>query len=78
MVYHRLLNIVLCAMQQDVVVYAFYTYKLTPANPKLPLLPFSNPLPLGNHKANLYVCDLFLFEREVHLCRISHGSDAIW
>ena len=39
MVYHSILNIVLCAIQEDLVVYLFYLWKLTSANPNLPYHP---------------------------------------
>ena len=45
MFYHKILNIVLCAIHQDLVVYPFCTQKLTSANPNpAPLLP-QNPAP---------------------------------
>ena len=49
-VYHRILNIVLCAIQEDLVIYPFCILKLTSANPNLPLHPFPNSLPIGSHQ----------------------------
>ena len=56
MLYHRILNIVLCAIQQDLV-YPFYIQKLTSAKPNLPLHPSLNSLPCGKHQSVLYVCE---------------------
>ena len=39
MVYHRILNIVPYAIQQELVVYPSYTYQFESANPKLPIYP---------------------------------------
>ena len=35
MVYHRIVNIVPCAIQKDNVVYPFYIHQFASANPKL-------------------------------------------
>ena len=45
MVYHRLLNIVPCAIQYDLVVYSSYIYLFVPTNPQLlnPSLPHPPP-----------------------------------
>ena len=40
MVYHRMLNIVPCALQQDLVVYPFFIYYFASTKPKLPIHPF--------------------------------------
>ena len=40
LVYHRMLNIVPCAIQQDLVVYSFSVKYLASADPKLPIHPF--------------------------------------
>ena len=56
MVYHVILNIVLCAIQQDLV-YSLYVQKLTSAKPNLPLHPSLNCLPCGKHQSVLYVCE---------------------
>ena len=56
MVYHSILNIVLCAIQQDLV-YPFYIQKLTSAKPNLPLHPSLNSLPCGKHQSVLCVCE---------------------
>ena len=55
MVHHRILNIVLCARQKDLVYPFIYNslYLLTPTSHH----PSSNPLPLGNHESILYVCE---------------------
>ena len=54
MAYHKMLNIVPCAVQRDLV-YSPYTKLFASANPKLPILPFPTLLPTGNHKSVLYV-----------------------
>ena len=56
-VYHRVLNIVSCALQEDLVVYPSYIQQFASANPKLPVLPSLTSLPLGNPKSVLYVCE---------------------
>ena len=43
MVYPRILNIVPCATQQDLVVYPLYIYQFASANPKLPIQPSPTP-----------------------------------
>ena len=55
MVYHRILNTVPCAKQQDFVVYPFCIEQLTSANLSLSPLPSPNPVPLSNCKSVLYV-----------------------
>ena len=55
-VYHRILNIVPCAIQQDFVVYPFYVYQFTSAN-QTPNPTLSHPIFLGNHRPVLYVSD---------------------
>ena len=45
MVYHRILNMLLCAIQEDLAVYPFYIQKLTFANTNLH--PSLNPHPLA-------------------------------
>ena len=57
MIYHKRLDIVPCAMQQDLVAYPFECsslYLLTP-NSQYILLPTSTLL--GNHKSVLYICN---------------------
>ena len=39
MVYHRMLDIIPCAIQWDPVVYSFYMKQFASANPKLPVRP---------------------------------------
>ena len=48
MVYHRILNIVPCAIQSDLVVYPFYIYQFSSANPNLTLHPSPSLFLLGN------------------------------
>ena len=54
MVYHRVLNMVPCAVQQDLV-YLSYMWQFASAHPKLRVQPPS--LPLGNRRSVLYVCE---------------------
>ena len=49
MVYHRILNIVSCAIQSDLVVYPFCIYQFSSANPNLTLHPIPSLFPLGSH-----------------------------
>ena len=56
MIHHRILNIVSCGIQQDLVVYPFYIYQIASANSKLLIHP---SFLLGNHKPVLYVCEFF-------------------
>ena len=49
------MNIVLGAVELDLVVYPPYILSFASANPKLPIHCFPTPLPLGNHKSILYV-----------------------
>ena len=62
LVYHRMLNIVPCAIQQDLVVYSFSVKYLASADPKLPIHPSPAPLPLGNHRSvfRVWVCFSFV------------------
>ena len=57
MVYQRILNIFLCAVQYNLVVYPFYIWLLTPAHLNLPPHFSLNLLPFGNPQSVLYVCD---------------------
>ena len=54
-VYHRVLNIVPCATQQELIVYPFSIKEFASANTKLPLHPSPSPR-LGNQKSVFYVC----------------------
>ena len=54
--YQRLLNMVSCAIQQDLVVYPSYIRQFASANPKLPVIPSPTPLSLVSHNSVLYVC----------------------
>ena len=59
MIYHRILNIALCAIRRTLLfTYSLSIYKLTSANRNLPLYHYqsTNPLRLGNHPSVLYVC----------------------
>ena len=47
MAYHKILNIVLCALKQGLALYPFYTQKLTSDNPNIPLHPSPNAFPLA-------------------------------
>ena len=55
MVYTRMLNLVPCAIQADLVAYPSYTQQFTsftPANSMLPVLSLSPLLPFGNHRSD--------------------------
>ena len=69
MVYHRILSTVPCAIQQDLVVYPSYT-SLHLLIPNSQSIPPPLPLPLGNHKSALYVCEFVSVSQIVHLCHI--------
>ena len=47
MVYYRIMNVVPCVTQQDLVVYPFSIHSFATVNPKLPVLPF----PTSSHLA---------------------------
>ena len=54
-------------VQQDLVVYPSSTQQFASADPKLRLHPSPNPLPLGNHKSDLCVCEsVFLLQIQNH------------
>ena len=56
-VYHRTLNIVPCAMQEDLVIYPFYIQQFASANPKFPVHPSpTNPAP-RQPQSDFYVCE---------------------
>ena len=57
MVYHWILNTVPCTIQEDFVVYPFYTYRFASANLKLPIQLSPTSLLLGNHQSVLYASD---------------------
>ena len=50
-VYHRILNIIPCAIQKDLVIYLFYIYQFVSANPKLPIQLSPTHLCLGNNQS---------------------------
>ena len=50
--------------------FILHIYQFASANPKLANLPFPIFLLFGNQKSVLCICELFLFHRYVHLCRI--------
>ena len=57
MVYHRIVNIAPCAIQQDLVVCPSCIYWFTSANSRLPVLPSPSLPPLGSHKSVLDICE---------------------
>ena len=61
MIFHRILNMVPCAIQWDLVVYHFYVHYFASSDPKFPLHLF--PHPLGSHTSVLYICESVLFHR---------------
>ena len=70
-IYHRILHIVLCALQEDLV-YPSYT-QLLASNPSTPPSPSTSTTRFSTSVS------LFLFRRRDHLCRIQipHISDLI-
>jgi len=61
MPYHRMLNIVPCAIRWDRAFYPFYMYSFASANPKLPLYPSSSPcVPLKPQVCSLWVSFCFI------------------
>ena len=66
-VYHRVLNIVLCAIVGPCGLSIPYR-KLTSANPNLPLHPSLNPSPLAT--TSLFSMWVIPFHRYIHLCHI--------
>ena len=70
MVYHRILNIVPCAIQWDLVVNSIYIEWFASANPKLPILPFPTASPLSTASLSSVSMSLFLFQGYVDLCCI--------
>ena len=78
MVYHRILNMLLCAIQEDLAVYPFYIQKLTFANTNLH--PSLNPHPLATISQFSTSVILFCFI-ERFICVIffiPRVSDIIW
>ena len=61
MVCHWILNIVPCAIQEDLVAHPSYVFWFASANSKVPLHPSSTPLLLGSHESVLYVCESVCF-----------------
>ena len=50
MVYLKILNILPCALQEDLDVYPFCVHYFASINSKLPVHPLLTSLSLGNHK----------------------------
>ena len=72
MVYHRMLNIVPCALQSLFIhLYIANLLLLIPNSQSFP----PSPCPLGNSSLFSMSVSLFLFHREVHLCHISDSID---
>ena len=70
LVYHWMLNIVPCTIQQDLVVYSFSVKYLASADPKLPIHPFPTlSLPRQLLALSMSMI-LLLFHGEVHLYHI--------
>ena len=64
MVYHRILNMASCAVQEDLVIYPFFICQFSSAIPNSnPILPHSYPY--GSHKSVLYVLDSVSDHRSV-------------
>ena len=64
LVYHRILNLVACAIQEDLVVYPPHARQFASANPQLPVRPFPSPslllAPLANTRLfSMWVCFCF-------------------
>ena len=76
MVYHRILNMLLCAIQEDLAVYPFYTYKITCADTNLH--PSLNPhlLAATGQFSVILFCFIERFTCVIFL--IPRVSDIIW
>ena len=61
MVYHRILNIMPCAVPWDLIVYRFYIKKLISSSPDLPLHLSPIPHPLATTSLFSMSVSLFLF-----------------
>ena len=56
-VYYKILNTVLCTIQQVLVAYLFYIEQCVYVNPNLLIYSSLPPFPFGNHKFVFYVCE---------------------
>ena len=64
MIYHRILNIVPCSIQKDLVVYPLYIYQVALLTPTAYCVLSPNPSPLATTPLFLYdLMILFLFHR---------------
>ena len=66
MFHHKWLDIIPCAIQQDLIAYPLQMSLFASTNPKLTIHPTSSRLPLGSHKFVLLVQEFVSF----HLCLI--------
>ena len=76
--YYKILNIVPCAMQQDLVIYLFHIQQFVSVNPKLLIYP--SLLNFGNHTFVFYVCgsvSVLQISSYVSFFQIPHISDII-
>jgi len=67
--HHKWLDMVPCAMEQDLIAYPFQRQYSASINPRLTVRPTPSPSSLANHKSVLQVHE-FLFCGEIHLCHI--------
>ena len=67
--HHKWLDMVPCAMEQDLIAYPFQRQYSASINPRLTVHPTPSPSSLANHKSVLQVHE-FLFCGEIHLCHI--------
>ena len=91
-IYYRILNIIPCATQEDLILYLFYIQQLVSVNPKLQIYPFPPSFPFGNHKFVFYVCESVLCSyygkqhggslksqiQSYHMTQQSHSWTYIW
>ena len=63
MIYHRILNIVPCAIQKDLVVYPLYIHQVALLTPTAYCVLSPNPSPLATTHLFLHVRDSVLFHR---------------
>ena len=80
MVYHRILNIVPCAIQYDLIVYPSDLYWFASVNPQSPIFPSPTSFPPWQPQVrslHLWVCFCFVNMFICVIFQIPHKSDSI-